>query len=310
MKRPAKRVYAKHGAWWYVDMARKWHRLGSMVDPEHEILAALAHAKAGPTAGSPLSALFDRYAREVLPKKGVKTRKDQDKSLDRLRIAFKAFTSPAQCKSKHIAQYLDACPSQVMANRDIALLSHIFTKAIRWGVAESNPCTGVERNKESARKHYANDWDFWLAWAMADDALRAVLELLYITGQRPADVLGIRQADMMADGMHFMQRKTGKRMVIQWSPRLRQIVQIERSRHKVTGLWLLADSAGQAFTYGAMAQRFGKLMREFPGERFQLRDVRRKSGTDHPTGDHLGHADKRVRDKVYRVKPESQPGIS
>jgi integrase len=305
-----KRVYAKHGAWWFVDVARKWHRLGPLSMPEGEILAKLTQAKTGATADTAMTAIFARYDAEIMPRKAPRTLSEQRKQLARLRAAFRAFHSPAQVKRKHVAQYLDAHPARVVANREISLLSHIFTKAIRWGLAESNPCTGVERNTEKARRHYASDWDFWLAWAMAGESLRILLELLYVTGQRPSDVLKIRQSHVGPDGLYFEQGKTGKEITIQWSPRLRQIVAWARSRQTVTGLWLLADGHGQPYTYGAMAQQFGKLMRTFPGERFQLRDVRRKSGTDHPTGDHLGHADKRVRDRVYRVKPESQPGIS
>lgn len=305
-----KRVYLKHGAWWFVDANHKWHRLGNADAPEHELLAKLAEIKSGLKTGSELSALFDRYARDVLPKKAKKTEADQKTQLARLRKAFSAFSAPQQIKSKHVAQYLDAHHSPVMANRDIALLSHIFTKAIRWGLAESNPCDGVERNKETPRRHYANDWDFWLAWAMASDAMRIFLELLYITGQRPSDVLAIRQPDIRHEGIYFKQAKTGRELVIQWSPRLRQIVAASRARHKVASMWLLSDAKGEPYTYSAMAQAFGKLMRSYPGERFQLRDVRRKSGTDHVTGDHLGHADKRVRDRVYRVKPDSFPGVN
>lgn len=310
MKPPAKRVYAKNGAWYYVDIRRKWHRLGKLDAPEHEILAELARIKSSAGDDNALTKLFDRYEREVLPKKALKTSKDQKRQLERLRQAFRQFSSPKQIRPAHVAQYLDAHPSPTMANREIALLSHVLTKALRWGLVEVNACAGIERNTEKPRRHYVDDWSFWMAWVMASEELRLVLELLYITGQRPADVLGLRQADVHPDGLFFRQAKTGKEIIIDWSPRLRDLVQWARSRQAITGMWVIADAKGQRYTYSAIAQQFGKLMARYPGERFQLRDIRRKSGTDHATGDHLGHADKRIRDRVYRVKPERQPGVS
>ena len=48
------------------------------------------------------------------------------------------------------------------ANREIALLSHVFTIAREWGLTEkTNPCAGVRRNKETPRDFYADSqiWD-------------------------------------------------------------------------------------------------------------------------------------------------------
>lgn len=305
-----KRVYPKHGAWWFVDIARKWHRLGPLAMPEHELLDAIAALKSGTPTQNELEQTFDRYEREVLPKKAIKTQRDQAMQLATLRKAFKSFARLSQIKPIHIAQYLDARDGPTMANREIALLSHVFKKAIRWGKVATNPCTGVERNPERPRRHYAQDADFWRAWECSDQELRLLLELLYLSGQRPSDVLKVRESDIRDDGIYFRQSKTKKEIVIEWSPWLREVVQAARGLHPVRSLWLLADTQGQRFTYSAMAQRFRKVMVSFGGTPFRMgQDVRRKSGTDHPTGDHLGHADKRVRDRVYRVAPEHQRGV-
>src|SRR5262249_50302283 len=40
------------------------------------------------------------------------------------------------------------------ANRVVAVLSKMFSLAVRWGWRESNPCRGIGRNREHARRRY------------------------------------------------------------------------------------------------------------------------------------------------------------
>ncbi|TXN72838.1 site-specific integrase [Methylobacterium sp. WL6] len=53
------------------------------------------------------------------------------------------------------------------ANRVVALLSKLFTLAIRWEVITTNPAKGVQRNPEQARQRY-----------LSEDELRRLLDLL------------------------------------------------------------------------------------------------------------------------------------
>ncbi len=54
------------------------------------------------------------------------------------------------------AQYRDRRTGKVRANREIALLSHIFSLAREWGITDRpNPATGIRRNKETPRDFYA-----------------------------------------------------------------------------------------------------------------------------------------------------------
>ncbi len=55
-------------------------------------------------------------------------------------------------KPTTIAQYLEKRGAPVRANREISLLSRAFSWAVAQGLADRNPCLGVERNKEQSRK--------------------------------------------------------------------------------------------------------------------------------------------------------------
>ena len=76
------------------------------------------------------------------------------------------------------------------ANREKALFSHIFNKAREWGyTAAPNPCAGVKGFTERGRDAYIEDVTYKAVWDAADWPTRDAMDLAYLTGQRPADVL-------------------------------------------------------------------------------------------------------------------------
>lgn len=71
----------------------------------------------------------------------------------------------------------------------MALLSHIYKYAIEWGIAKENPMARVRKNKEKSRSYYADDEVFYSVYKHADQTLKDMMMVAYLTGQRPADVL-------------------------------------------------------------------------------------------------------------------------
>ncbi len=145
-------------------------------------------AKDKPADLKVMKAIFDRYDREIIPKKAPRTQVDNRAELKQLRPLFDEAPIDSITPSM-IAGYRDARTAKVRANREIALLSHIFNMAREWGLTErENPCQGIRKNKETPRDYYANAvvWD--AVYAMAEPELREAMDLGYLTGQRPADV--------------------------------------------------------------------------------------------------------------------------
>lgn len=88
------------------------------------------------------------------------------------------------------------------ANRALALLSHMFTMAEKWGVRGdgSNPCRHVERFAEAKRERYLSAAELarlGQALAAAEKANRltpyglAAIRLLVFTGARASEILGL-----------------------------------------------------------------------------------------------------------------------
>ena len=101
----------------------------------------------------------------------------------------------------HLQRYRQAAPqgdegerSTYAANRLMALLSKMFSLAIRWEMRTDNPAKGVERNPEERRYRYLTGDELRrLTEALAVHPSRAAanaVRLLLLTGARLGEVLG------------------------------------------------------------------------------------------------------------------------
>lgn len=293
-------VYHKHGAY-YLVKRNKWTRLGSTMA---EMYAAIGRIEAGEVRT--FSDLLSRYEREVIPDKAPATRRDQRRQAKLLRAVFGAM-DPADIKPAHVARYLDE-RGGTRANREVALLSHIFKKAIRWGLVERNPCTGVERNTERARTRYVSDAEFWARWEQVSEPLQLCMELLYVTGQRLGDVLRIRESHITDEGVAVTQGKTRTRLMLVWTDKLEDVVSRCRQRPSdEDDPPLLRTNQGKAYTVSGIGSMWRKVPWE--GEPFQLRDLRAKSASDHESGAHLGHRSSAVLRRFYERKAKEVKGL-
>lgn len=159
---------------------RKEIPLGTDLD-QAKVEWARLERRAPPKPNHLMSYVFDRYEKEISP--------------------------------QVIAQYRDARTAKVRANREIALLSHAFTIAREWGLTDkANPCFGVRRNKEKPRDYYAGEIVWNAVYAEAVQELKDAMDLAYLTGQCPADVLKIAATDLNNGFLLIGQGKTEKRL--------------------------------------------------------------------------------------------------
>ncbi|NDD14541.1 MAG: integrase, partial [Betaproteobacteria bacterium] len=136
----------------YVNGKRVKIPLGNDLNKAKRKWAELECREAPPETGL-MSPIFSRYEREVIPKKAPKTQLGNLSELAMLRKVFDAAPIDA-ITPQHVAQYRDkrGAAAPVRANRELALLSHVFNLAREWGyTAKENPCRGVRKNRETPR---------------------------------------------------------------------------------------------------------------------------------------------------------------
>jgi len=285
-----------------------------------------------PPDASLMKYAFDQYERDILPKKKPSTQRENMKALRHLRPAFDSAPIEA-IRPQDIAQYRDARSAPVRANREIALLSHVFNMAREWGFTKrDNPCRGVRKNKEAPRDYYA-EADVWDAvYKAGGQVLRDAMDLAYLSGQRPADVLKMSKHDIRNDELHVRQNKTQHvlriRLHVDGQPtELGACVDrlLARPLQSMSGELVCAER-GQPLTQKMLRDRFEAARKEAATaaekarktdlekriKAFQFRDIRPKAASEMASladaSSLLGHTDTQITKRVYRragevVKP-------
>lgn len=297
------RVYLRSGRYYFAAKDGKWVNLGTDYGG---MLRALSGLSTAPVSVDTLGQVLDRYELETLPHKAPKSQKEQSRQLGRLRAVF-GHMRPDEIRPPDIYAYCDKRPPTARL-RERELLSHVYTKAIEWGYAEANPCSLVRLKRPRPRTRYVTDAEYITFRSMAPKVVQVVMDLALLTGQRLGDILGIRLSDIREDGIHFEQRKTGKRLVVEWTAELEEVVSAGKGlRRRVTGLHLLTNSRGQPYTTQTFKNLWQRTMKNWYGERFTFHDLRAKSasdaGSDSEAQARMGHASVEITRRVYRRAP-------
>ena len=165
------RMHRRRNAFYYVTRG-KWIPLGSDLTVAKRKWAEL-ESKPVPLELNTVASVILRYRNEVLPLKAPRTQKDNDKELRLLEEVF-GHMSIDTIEPRDVRAYLDfRKKSPVRANREKALLSHVFNKARGWGYTDkANPCSGVRGYHEDGRDRYVEDVEYRAAWEKADQLTR------------------------------------------------------------------------------------------------------------------------------------------
>lgn len=321
-KRPRKNGTVWVG-YYYRDANGKELPLGGDLDKARLKWAEL-EAKAKPADLKIMQGIFDRYERDIIPKKAPRTQKDNRAELKHLRKGFEGAPIDAITPSM-VAQYRDARTAKTRANREIALLSHVFNMAREWGFTDrENPCAGVRKNKEKVRDYYANDMVWAAVYGQAPQELKDAMDLAYLTGQRPADVIAMKKGDVEGDFLTVQQGKTSKRLRIQMQTdsvknSLGLLIDdiTARNKHHISQHFVLSktgmrvsqqmlrnrwDDAREAAV--ALAASEGRAGDAEKIRQFQFKDIRPKAASEitdiADASLLLGHSEQEITKRVYR----------
>jgi integrase len=305
------RVYFRGKTYYFVDRAGKWLALGHTAGEMYRTYAALVEERPLVTMGD----LFDRYVAEVIPQKAPRTQRDNRYEMQFLRAALRKMP-PSEFRPRDGYAYYNERKKTSLrrALAEMALLSHVFTKAIEWGAVEENPCREIRKERPKPRRRYVTEAEYAAAYKVMTPMAQCAMDLAVLTGLRPGDLLGLTRANLTDDGIEVTTSKTGKRLLIEWSEALgsavkRALAQAPRVRQPI-----ICNKQGAAYTVDGFNTIFyramGKALKDENSglrERFQFRDLRAKSASDdtaEAASKRLGHADPKITERVYRRKAE------
>jgi integrase len=245
------------------------------------------------------NALAAKYKQEVLTQKRPNTQDMQGRFMKKLCAVF-GHMQLNEIKPPHIAEYLDTSEFKITANREIQLMSAMYTKAIRWGWCETNPTQSIKRNEEKQRTRYITDEEFMILRAGADEELLCIIDIAYSTGLRISDIRNIRRkrpdkeimesrvkkqdiefSYLDGDLLYSEHIKTGARQYFYLTGFLLDAVNRAKAmERKVSSPFLFCTRQGKPHSKSGFDSKWKRFREKVGLLDIHFHDIRAKAGTD------------------------------
>lgn len=285
---------------------------------------------------------LDRYASEVVPTKAPGTQEDNLRAIVRLKRVFGRLPL-LHFRAHHAYKYRDerrdagGRHAPTAANRELEVLSHLFTKCFEWGVPlQTHPMIEGKFRKlhTPPRDRVVEDWEIAEALSLAPRRkkgsirmMRAYIKVKLLTGRRRIELLRLKVVDCKDDGPIFQlakQRQTGlKELPMDWSDALRAAVKEALDARPVDiSPYVFCNARGEPYLKddGTVADAWDSLWQRFMDRvlaetavkvRFTEHDLRRKVGNDAESlaraQELLQHTDSATTKRVYRPRARVKP---
>jgi len=175
----------------------------------------------------------------------------------------------------------------------------------------------MEKPKRPPRRRYVTNEEYIHVWSLASPMVRCVMDLAMLTALRRGDIFKLERKHITDDGLYIKpgktQNTTGVELLFEWTPALREVVRQALTIKPQVRQHIVCNRKGKMYTKNGFDSVWQRLMdKATAGEgaidRFQFRDLRRKSASDETDEKaaqmRLGHASPEITAKVYRVKPK------
>lgn len=262
--------------------------------------------------------ILDRYESDCLHELAPRTQKDYARHIKRLRELFGSRIA-AELKPRDFGEFLSAVgKGRIHRVRCLAVLSAAFTQAVSsWFWLDHNVLRDVKRPKSKPRDRLVMDAEFWAVHRASPIRLQLAMELALHTGQRQGDILGLKWADLHGMELHFEQAKTGKRLAIEVSSELENVLDrcyTLRNRNE----YVLCRRDGDRYTSEGFRAMWQRSMRRAVrqgviAKPFTFHDLRALAATKCATPEIamrlLGHSNISMTMRVYRRGIERVPSL-
>lgn len=317
-----RRVYFHHGAYYFRPKGtNKRVPLGRSLQEALTRYAGMAAASLKGDSGQPLTRYMDLYLVEVAAKKAPRTYKDNITEMANLRAVF-GHMHPDDVTPPMVKRYLLQRGAPVRANREKALLSHLYTTMIEtWGVTRQNPCRGVKRNTEVGRDRLPELAELEVFKQFCPVQYQLYVDVKLMTGMRKGDLLDLELAHLTPEGLlveHNKSQRTdqhgvrrGRLRLYTWTPKLRQVVDQVLALPRPKGAkFVFTSRTGERYTEKGFDANWKRYMAKAVAAGltpFREHDIRATAGTEAQrrgqNAKHLlGHKNQTMTDSYLRSK--------
>lgn len=312
-----KRVFEKNGSYYYVTpngTKRKWTKLCRVKEGMPALYRALAELTAADVLDDSMPKLIGDWLREVSATHSKKTQANDSYMCREVGKAFIEFRA-SQVKPPDVVDFLKAY--RVMPRSYNAYRSHIrelmrYSIERGWREPGSNPVDSLRTMSLKARTRYISDSELrrikigaiysnphpTLGYRTKNRSglmLCALIDMAYLTGQRISDLLSMEWSEIRSDGILFAPAKvagsTGAKVLIQWTPKLRDVVARLRvlKRRDITR-WMFTTQNGQQFTYSGASTAWKRAVARAGVKGVTFHDLKAKALTDVDESRGIGQA--------------------
>lgn len=289
MGKIAKRVYEKHGAWYFVDRGNKWHRLCKITEGEAAMFAALAKVMAAPPEGSMPSAIA-AFKIAKLKSLSLSASKEYSRLLDIAADDFEAFdvpdVRPADVKKSVEHHYPDAATA---ARAYKARLSTFFRWAVGKGLRDDNPCTEVWLDAPDKRDRYITHEEYHAIRERLHPMAQVFIDLCYLTAQRSTDIRVMRWNQLTPEGLAFRPTKTAKssgaKILVPVSPAIQECLDSAKLHGRIKPLpnstgYVIQQADGSLYTMSGLRSAWQRACKDAGIKGATIKDLRPKALTD------------------------------
>ena len=294
-----KRVYQKHGAYYFVSTDGKWHRLCAIAEGESKLLRELAKRKDAAAArpGS-MSELVRKWWEREKAGYASSTQDDYELMFPKIELAFQDF-DVAEVKPADVDDFVRQWAEKPrQANKYRNLLSMLFKFACApLRLRHDNPCDQVGAlDPGPKRDRYITDAEFYAIRraamkgkdgrkVAAGDMIVCAIDLAYLTMQRMGDVRRLQWCDMDDAWLYFKPSKTrgttGAKVKVPRTPEINVV--LERAKHtgKVKSpYFVIHNLKGKPYSKSGVETAWRRACERAKVHDAHFHDLRAKAQTD------------------------------
>ena len=302
-----RRVYAKHGAYYFVAPDTGWHRLCAIKEGLPAMYRALATLTDRESTSDRMPAVIARWLddRKQLAGWADSTERMQEHYAQVMGKAFTEF-APSQVDPPACAKYLRrfaATPRTHNAHR--TMLRQVLAFSALEGLRDGhNPVDNIQPRKTEVRKRWVLDTEIAALRKAAmqqsrnGEALVQMIDLALLTGQRIGDLINLRWQDVTTEGLVVVQGKTKERLLIEWTPALKAAIDACERGDRIGHV--LRTQSGHGYRYAGIRSAWDRACVRAGIDDLHIHDLRGRAGMDKRDADGLEAAKELLGHKTMR----------
>ena len=165
-------------------------------------------------------------------------------------------------------------------NRDMAILGHMLSKAVDWGLLETSPFGKGKKlllKENNQRLRFLTEAEIEAMLKGCSPHLKPIVETALLTGMRRGELLSLKWEQIRNGFIYLTETKSGKARQIPVNERLAEVFREVRQDNQLKSPYVFCDSQGRR--YLEVTRSFASACRRAGIEDFRFHDLRHTFGS-------------------------------